>query len=285
MFPPRSIRDINNRNVLGYGESLDASHPGYGDVKYVKRRQHISHIAKQHRIGDRPPIIEYTAEENATWKRVNEKLKRLHRTHACSEYLDARSKINFDETEIPQLADMDDVLFDTSGWHIVPVSGLLHPRDFLNALAYKHFHSTQYVRHPSQPFYTPEPDVIHELIGHVPLLTNDDYSELIVEIGRKSLNATDKEIWKLTKIYWYTIEFGVVLERGVNKRAFGAGILSSVGELYNMMDNTVEYELFNPYNRLPKIAYNLGYQEKYQVLPNFYVGATMLSNLDVSKIP
>eukprot|EP00775_Hariotina_reticulata_P012296 gene12296-12432_t len=146
---------------------------------------------------------------------------------------------NFREDEVPQLQDISDTLQQATGWQVRPVAGLMHPRDFLNGLAFKYFHSTQYMRHGT--------------------------------IGEASLGADDKLIWHLTKVYWYTVEFGVVKEGGGIK-AFGSGILSSYGELEYMGQGTAELVPFDPAKVQPKMSYKDGYQKRYFVLDSFEVG-------------
>ena len=169
---------------------------------------------------------------------------------ACKEFnwtiKDFQKNINFCEDEIPQLEIISQYLQSKTGWRLKPVGGLLTQREFLNGLAFKTFHSTQYIRHHSDPLYTPEPDIIHELLGHAPMFAHPDFSSFSQEIGLASLGASEVELKRLAAIYWFTIEFGMCKEDGKHK-AYGAGILSSLGELAYCQTDEPKLQPLDPF--------------------------------------
>lgn len=272
---PRCLAEIDNGKILGFGASLAEDHPGFKDEEYKQRRVAIADMARLHRVGEPLPRVDYTESERETWATVLSELRKEYPKHACAEFLANFDSFGFCEEAVPQLEDVSQVLQAATGWRIRPVAGLLHPRDFLNGLYFKTFHSTQYMRHPSRPMYTPEPDLCHELLGHAPLLADPDFCELAWAIGRASLGADSTQIWHLTKLYWFTVEFGVVRENGINK-AFGAGILSSYGEMENLNSGLPSFEAFDPFAAQPKMSYKDGYQGRYFVLDSFHAGAQQL---------
>jgi len=266
--------NINRKNILGYGPALAPDHPGFHDIQYKNRRTKIARLANKYVADQSIKNVNYIKEEHQVWNTVITNLEDLYPKYACKEFNRGFDYLSFNKTEIPQLNDVSNLLYKHNGWRLVPVAGLLHPRDFLAGLANKQFHSTQYIRHHSQPMYTPEPDICHELIGHIPMLLNDNYANFIEQFGKISLNKNDKDLWNITKMYWYLIEFGVINEINIDNitevKAFGAGILSSFGEMHHMINKNAKIIQLDESNlKFPKINYNGGFQDFYYVLNSF----------------
>jgi phenylalanine-4-hydroxylase len=209
---------------------LDPDHPGFRDPVYRARRNQIARIALEYVLGDRVPRIEYADEEHAVWRAVWEKLAPVHERYACRAYKESCALLALDHTHIPQLEDVNAILQPRTGFRMVPVAGLVASRAFLSNLGQRFFLATQYIRHASRPLYTPEPDVIHELCGHAATFCHPVLARLNRLFGEAAARATDAQITVLERLYWYTVEFGLVDEDG-GPKAYGAGLLSSFGEL------------------------------------------------------
>jgi phenylalanine-4-hydroxylase len=208
---------------------LDPDHPGFKDAVYRARRNDIARLALAYREGDPLPRVDYTPEEQAVWGLTWERLGPLHETYACREWLQSSRVLALDRSRVPDFASVN-VTLSRSGFRMLPVAGLISGRGFLSAMAQGVFLSTQYMRHHSVPFYTPEPDVIHELVGHAASLFHPDIVRLSRLFGEAARGASDEAMKRLELVYWYTLEFGLVEESGALK-TYGAGILSSFGEM------------------------------------------------------
>jgi phenylalanine-4-hydroxylase len=213
---------------------LDPDHPGFRDADYRARRNRIAQIALGYEPGAPVPDAPYSAEEHALWRAIREALEPAHRRHACAEYLEAARRLDLPRDSIPQLGEVSERVRAISGFRLEPVAGLVEPRVFLESLADGVFLCTQYIRHHSTPFYTPEPDVVHELLGHALTLASPRLAELNRLFGRAVRRTrSDASLERLSRVYWFTIEFGVLREGGEVK-AYGTGLLSSAGELEAM---------------------------------------------------
>lgn len=213
---------------------LDPEHPGFRDPEYRARRNAIADIAMSYKPGQSIPHAPYTELEHQVWQTIWRALGPAHRAHACAEYLDCLEKLNFDTEHIPQLDEVSRKVEAISGFRLEPVAGLVEPRIFLESLARGVFLCTQYIRHHSTPLYTPEPDVAHEIIGHAVTLASKRLAEINRMFGEAVRRTTSaSELDRLARVYWFTIEFGVLRENGEIK-AYGTGLLSSAGELSEM---------------------------------------------------
>lgn len=210
---------------------LPEDHPGFSDPAYRARRARIAEAAAAHRRGDPFPDVTYTAEEDEAWRTVSAELASKHRKYACAEYLVGAKRLVLPTKRVPQLREVDERICNLTGFRISPVPGLVPTRRFYGSLAERTFLSTQYIRHHSVPFYTPEPDIVHEIIGHANMLANPVFADLYEVAGHASLRATtDVSLDAFSRVFWFTLEFGVVHEDGAVK-AYGAGLLSSYGEI------------------------------------------------------
>jgi phenylalanine-4-hydroxylase len=210
---------------------LSADHPGVGDPEYLRRRGEIARAALEWNEGEPAPTIDYTDEEHEVWRIVSRELAVKHEKYACSEYLDASRAVALPTDRIPQLTEVTERLQPLTGFVYHPAPGLVPLVDFYGSLADGIFHSTQYVRHHAAPLYTPEPDLIHEVIGHGVMLGSPKFAELKRMTGRAARRLeTPEALTFMSKVFWFTLEFGVVREHG-EWRTYGAGLLSSYGEI------------------------------------------------------
>jgi phenylalanine-4-hydroxylase len=193
-------------------------------------------VCRTHRLQNLPPpLIEYTDEEERIWREVTPRLDELHVRHASAIYLQAKRELRISEDRIPQLRHLSTHLNAASGMHLVPAEGPIPYRTFYSYIAGRGFPVTQFIRHGSKPEFTPEPDMIHDCLGHVPPLVNADYATLLTLIGRAAVTVpTGDQVLALKRLSWFSIEFGLI-EEGGETRVFGAGILSSIGEIPNSL--------------------------------------------------
>ena len=234
------FRDMKFENI----NELHLDHPGANDTEYRERRDYIASLSKNFRMTGQITDVDYSPREQRVWRYVAEELEDLHQKYASSFYLQAKRDLGITTDRIPQLSEMNRRLKELTGFRLAPIEGLVETRGFLSWLSYRVMLCTQYIRHHSQPAYTPEPDIVHESIGHIPMFTNPNFADYSQFIGHGARIATDEQLEALGRLYWFTVEFGMVEENGEMK-AYGAGLLSSFGELEHAFGDDVDRRPFD----------------------------------------
>lgn len=225
-FAPVVSKDDGSLTV-----QLGEGHPGLHDPDYRARRDLIATEASRWRPGEPAPVVSYTDAEHDVWRVVCEDLRDKHRRLACREFLDGVEALGLPLDRVPQLEELSDRIEPLTGFRYRPAAGLVPLREFYGALADHGFWATQYVRHHSVPLYTPEPDVLHEVVGHGTTLADRRFTELYEAAGAAARRVeSDEALEFVSRIFWFTLEFGVVHESD-GLKAYGAGILSSPGEI------------------------------------------------------
>ncbi|CAG7831736.1 unnamed protein product [Allacma fusca] len=250
----------------------EADHPGFKDPVYRKRRKYFADLAMQYKYGHPIPRIDYTKEEIKTWGTVFRELHKIYPLYACKEYLENWPLLvefcGYREDNIPQLQDLNVFLKRKTGFTLRPVAGYLSPLDFLAGLAFRVFHCAQYIKHSSDPFYTPEPDCCHELLGHMPLLANASFAQFSQEIGLASLGASEEEVQKIATCYFFSVEFGLCKQEN-ELRVYGAGLLSSVAELKHAVEAKEKILIFDPETTSKEECIITSYQNHYFYTDSF----------------
>ncbi len=210
---------------------LVEGHPGEHDEEYRRRRNEIAAASLAWHPGQPVPQIDYTETEHEVWRTVCEHLGPLHEQYACRAFNDAVAALDLPRDRVPQLSEVSAGLGPLTGFSYVPAPGIVPLEEFYGSLEDGLFHSTQYLRHHGAPLYTPEPDILHEVMGHGNLLASPEVAEVNRLAGAAARRVTTPEALQVVAdVFWFTVEFGVLWEAGELK-AYGAGILSSYGEI------------------------------------------------------
>ena len=211
----------------------------------------------------------YSAEEHALYRRLFERQSKLVPRHACPDWIEAIAALDC-AGGIPDFRDISAKLRKQTGWELVAVPGLIPDEAFFTHLAQRRFPVTVWLRRPEEFDYIAEPDVFHDFFGHVPLLFDGIYADHLHEYGKGGLKAMRlNAVTFLARLYWYTIEFGLVRTKA-GVRAYGAGLLSSGGELAYCVEDPRPQRLAFNLERIMRTAYQIDrYQERYFVIDSF----------------
>ena len=206
---------------------------------------------------------QYTAADHASWQRLIERQDKIIQGCACKEYLDGLALLNMPRDRVPQCQDINAVLLDLTGWSVVPVPVLIKTSQFYQMLAKRQFPAASFIRTPEDLDYVTEPDIFHELYGHCPLLTNPSYANFVQWYGVNALLADKLGRNLLARLFWYTIETGLI-KNGDDWHIYGGSILSSKEEtIYAVQSEQPK--------RLPlDVLYALRTPYRYDILQKMY---------------
>lgn len=197
-------------------------------------------------IGDEISYPRYTADEHAVWHELITRQCALLPGRAADEFLSGLAALDLARDRIPALADVSRRLHAATGWRVARTPGLLDAHDFFDHLARRIFPCTDYIRSREELDYTPAPDCFHDIFGHTPMIMHPRFADFYQRIGQAALRCRDPKVEEgLTRIYWFTVEFGLVKNPG-GLRIYGNGILSSYGETQHSLTDQVTRRPFDP---------------------------------------
>tara|TARA_R110000868_G_scaffold53661_7_gene168123 strand:+ start:228 stop:1031 length:804 start_codon:yes stop_codon:yes gene_type:complete len=227
---------------------------------------HTSYVATP---VDKNGIAAYTTEENLVWQELINRQTPIIQSRACDEYLAGSKLLDLPTDRIPQCPEISKVLQAATGWSLEPVAALIPSDYFFQLLANKKFPAATFIRRREEIDYLQEPDIFHEIFGHCPLLTNQALADFTCEYGKLCLKANDAEREMLARLYWFTVEFGLINTKD-GLRTYGGGILSSKTETPYCIDSPIP--LRKPFDvidvlRTPYLIYIL--QPVYFVINSF----------------
>jgi phenylalanine-4-hydroxylase len=186
--------------------------------------------------------VEYNSIEESTWQTLFHRQNSVLEGRACKEFIHGLNLLKLTD-KIPQHFEVSEVMRSHTGWALEPVPAVIPAAEFFHLLATKRFPSANFIRTPEELDYLQEPDIFHEIYGHCPLLTNQNYADFVQEYGKLALSVSGKERMRLFRLFWFTIEFGLLKENN-NLRIYGGGILSSYKEtLEALTDSNDKMEL------------------------------------------
>ena len=181
-------------------------------------------------------IIHYTDDENQVWSELINGQLQLLEGNVCREYIEALEVMDFPRDRIPQIHEISSVLMDHTGWSVAPVPALIDFTNFFKLLANRQFPAATFIRRKEDIGYLQEPDIFHEIFGHTPLLTDYRFAAFTEAYGKAGLAADKKDHAMLARLFWFTVEFGLI-NSSDGLRSYGAGIVSSPGELTYAMES------------------------------------------------
>jgi phenylalanine-4-hydroxylase len=212
----------------------------------------------------------YTAEDHATWDTLFARQAKLLPGRASNAYLRGLDVLKLSKPGIPDFAELSERLMALTGWQVVAVPGLVPDDVFFDHMANRRFVAGNFIRRPDQLDYLQEPDVFHDVFGHVPMLADPVFADYLAAYGRGGLRALELGALKqLARLYWYTVEFGLIAEPE-GMRIYGAGIVSSYSESQFALDDPSPNRIVFDLKRVMRTEYRIDdFQQNYFVVPSF----------------
>jgi phenylalanine-4-hydroxylase len=199
-------------------------------------------------------IVDYSATENETWAILYDRQKKIIQNRACDEFLQGLEILDMPNNRVPQCPEISERLRRTTGWAVEPVQKIIPLKTFFELLANKHFPAATFIRTREDLDYLQEPDIFHEFFGHCPLLTNQAYANFVESYGKLALQAQPGFRSILGRLFWFTIEFGL-LKTPAGLRIFGGGILSSFKETQYAIESPIPKRVDFMLREVMKTAY------------------------------
>ena len=218
------------------------------------------------------PWDSYSAADHAVWQQLYARQLAVLPGRACDAFLQAQDQLRMSPDQIPKFSELNLLLGAATGWQIVAVEGLLPELDFFTHLANRRFPVSWWIRRPDQIDYLEEPDLFHDLFGHVPLLMQPLFADYLEAYGKGGVRAHGlgpEALMQLARLYWYTVEFGLI-QQADGLRIYGAGIVSSKGESIHCLESAAPHRVGFDLARVMRTAYRIdSYQQTYFVIDSF----------------
>lgn len=214
-------------------------------------------------------VVHYSQEDHQTWKLLYNRQIEIIRSRACPEFMEGIARLGLCAEQIPQCADVSEALRKHSGWSVKPVEALISFKEFFEMLAARNFPAATFIRHREDVDYLKEPDIFHELFGHCPMLTNPAFAGFTQEVGKLGMTLPKEERATLARLYWFTVEFGLI-ECSEGLRIYGGGILSSKEESIYALESPIPER--RPFDLVTVLRTPYRYdelQKNYFVIDNF----------------
>lgn len=217
------------------------------------------------KLPDANGYVNYSDEDNSIWKQLYERQMKLLPGRACNEYLAGLELLAINRDSVPQLPEINERLEACTGWGVEPVQALISAREFFQLLAKRKFPAATFIRTQEEIDYIQEPDIFHEIFGHCPMLTNEFFADFVNDYAKKVLTMDDKDWPLMQRLFWFTVEFGLIRTQD-GLRAYGGGILSSMTETVFCVESDLPMRVF--FN--PLVAFRTPYRID-QLQPIYFV--------------